>query len=109
MPPWTTAPACSPSPPRRRLRPLPRRAGAARPRSPEPAAQGTSVRPLNCPDRYWHISDGYVRLDPVASPADRRAAAFTVVKGLAESRCYSFDGAAMPESVGLSRRKRRHP
>ncbi|MEV6052574.1 AbfB domain-containing protein [Streptomyces sp. NPDC052107] len=58
--------------------------------SPEPTAKGTSVRSVNYPDRYWHISGDYVRLDPVTSPADRRAATFTVVKSLAESRCYSF-------------------
>jgi hypothetical protein len=60
------------------------------PHSPEPAAQGTSVRSVNYPDRYWHIGGDYVRLDPVTSPADRRAVTFTVVKGFAESRCYSF-------------------
>ncbi|MEU6511704.1 AbfB domain-containing protein [Streptomyces sp. NPDC046942] len=59
---------------------------------PKPAPQetGTSVRSVNYPDRYWHISGDFVRLDPVGSPADRRDATFRVVKGLANSGCYSF-------------------
>ncbi|OIK01832.1 hypothetical protein BIV25_04885 [Streptomyces sp. MUSC 14] len=59
-------------------------------RPPKPAARGASVRSVNYPDRYWHISGDYVRLDPITSTADRRAATFTVVKGLANSGCYSF-------------------
>ncbi|MBX7548974.1 AbfB domain-containing protein [Streptomyces sp. NPDC004232] len=57
---------------------------------PKPAARGTSVRSVNYPDRYWHISGDYVNLDPVVPAADRSAASFTVVKGLADSSCYSF-------------------
>jgi hypothetical protein len=48
------------------------------------------VRSLNHPDRYWHVSDGLVRLDPAGSAAERRDATFTVVKGLAKAGCYSF-------------------
>ncbi|MEU9474839.1 AbfB domain-containing protein [Streptomyces sp. NPDC048191] len=59
-------------------------------RSTKPARTRTSVRSLNYPDRYWHISGDLVRLDPVRTPADRRAATFTVVKGLANSGCHSF-------------------
>ncbi|QTD97779.1 AbfB domain-containing protein [Streptomyces cyanogenus] len=55
-----------------------------------PAQHRTSVRSLNYPDRYWHISGGLVKLDPVGSAADRRAATFTRVRGLADARCYSF-------------------
>lgn len=58
--------------------------------STKPAPARRSVRSLNYPDRYWHISGDFVRLDPVTTPADRRAASFTVVKGLADSSCYSF-------------------
>ncbi|MGN5378292.1 AbfB domain-containing protein [Streptomyces lasalocidi] len=56
----------------------------------EAGREGASVRSVNYPDRYWHISGDYVRLDPITSTADRRAATFTVVKGLANSGCYSF-------------------
>ncbi|MGW3956227.1 AbfB domain-containing protein [Streptomyces sp. NPDC004752] len=55
-----------------------------------------SVRSVNYPDRYWHVSGGLVKLDPVGSPADRRAATFRLVGGLADGSCYSFttaDGA----------------
>ncbi|KOV96007.1 hypothetical protein ADL04_19235 [Streptomyces sp. NRRL B-3648] len=58
--------------------------------SPRPAEHGTSVRSLNYPDRYWHVSGGLVKLGPVGSAADRRAATFTRVKGLADARCSSF-------------------
>ncbi|MEU6274887.1 AbfB domain-containing protein [Streptomyces populi] len=52
-----------------------------------------SVQAVNYPDRYWHVSDGQVRLDPVgpsSSATTRRAASFKVVAGLAKSSCYSF-------------------
>ncbi|AGS68815.1 AbfB domain-containing protein [Streptomyces collinus] len=58
--------------------------------SPEPSSGRRSVRSLNHPDRYWHVSDGLVRLDPAGSAAERRDATFTVVKGLAKAGCYSF-------------------
>ncbi|MEU9153299.1 AbfB domain-containing protein [Streptomyces sp. NPDC048417] len=49
-----------------------------------------SVRSVNYPDRYWHVSDRKVRLDPVRGSESREDSTFTVVKGLANSSCYSF-------------------
>ncbi|MFI6487899.1 AbfB domain-containing protein [Streptomyces sp. NPDC050564] len=68
------------------------------PRS-KPASARKSLQSVNYPDRYWHVSDGFVRLDPVSagsSATTRQEAGFTVVKGLANSSCCSFttaDGA----------------
>jgi hypothetical protein len=45
---------------------------------------------VNYPDRYWHVSGGYVKLDPITSASARQDATFKVVKGLADSSCYSF-------------------
>ncbi|MEU6667244.1 AbfB domain-containing protein [Streptomyces sp. NPDC046727] len=70
--------------------PSPAKSPAPHSGSPKPARHGTSVRSVNYPDRYWHLGDGLVRLDPVTSAPDRRAATFTLVKGLADARCYSF-------------------
>ncbi|MEY2243466.1 AbfB domain-containing protein [Streptomyces sp. BF23-18] len=61
--------------------------------APRHSSRSKSVQAVNYPDRYWHLSDGQVRLDPVGSgspAATRRAASFTVVPGLAKSSCYSF-------------------
>jgi hypothetical protein len=52
-----------------------------------------SVRSVNYPDRYWHLSNGYVRLDQVSSSSGsetREDSSFKVVTGLANSSCYSF-------------------
>lgn len=49
-----------------------------------------SVRSVNYPDRYWQVSGDFVKLNPATSAAARRAATFKVVKGLANSSCYSF-------------------
>ncbi|MEV8542523.1 AbfB domain-containing protein [Streptomyces sp. NPDC051572] len=49
-----------------------------------------SVRSVNYPDRYWQVSGDFVKLNPADSAAARRAATFKVVKGLANSSCYSF-------------------
>ncbi|MFF4395575.1 AbfB domain-containing protein [Streptomyces sp. NPDC001480] len=49
-----------------------------------------SVRSVNYPNRYWHVSGGYVKLDPVGSASARRDATFKVVEGLANGSCYSF-------------------
>ncbi|MGW2961958.1 AbfB domain-containing protein [Streptomyces sp. NPDC001220] len=49
-----------------------------------------SVSSVNYPDRYWHVRDGYVKLDPVSGSESRADSTFTVVKGLANSSCYSF-------------------
>ncbi|MCT9004939.1 AbfB domain-containing protein [Streptomyces sp. NPDC054766] len=61
--------------------------------APRQASSWKSVQSVNYPDRFWHLSDGQVRLDPVgsgSSAATRRAASFKVVRGLAKSSCYSF-------------------
>ncbi|MFJ8009866.1 AbfB domain-containing protein [Streptomyces fagopyri] len=60
---------------------------------PSTAPSTKSVRSVNYPDRYWHLSNGYVRLDEMGagSPADiRRDADFTMVAGLGNASCYSF-------------------
>jgi hypothetical protein len=49
-----------------------------------------SVRSVNYPDRYWQVSGDYVKLNPAGSATARRAATFKLVKGLANSSCYSF-------------------
>jgi len=52
-----------------------------------------SVQSVNYPDRYWHLSDSVVRLDPLSSRSSagtRKDASFKVVRGLADSDCYSF-------------------
>jgi len=57
------------------------------------AGARTSVQSVDRPDRYWHVSDGTVRLDQVSgsSPAaTRRDASFEKVKGLTDASCYSF-------------------
>ncbi|PAZ13018.1 alpha-L-arabinofuranosidase [Streptomyces sp. SA15] len=70
-----------------------------RPSSPDakpPAATWRSVRSVNYPDRYWHVSGGLVRLDPVRGSESREDSTFKQVKGLADASCYSFatsDGA----------------
>ncbi|AZP16920.1 alpha-L-arabinofuranosidase [Streptomyces aquilus] len=57
---------------------------------PKPAATWRSVRSVNYPDRYWHVSGGYVKLDPVGGSESREDSTFKLVKGLADSSCYSF-------------------
>jgi hypothetical protein len=54
------------------------------------SATWTSVRSVNYPDRYWDVSGDYVKLGPISSSSDRRDATFKLVKGLADSSCYSF-------------------
>ncbi|MPY57909.1 AbfB domain-containing protein [Streptomyces spongiae] len=49
-----------------------------------------SVRAVNYPDRYWHVSDGMVKLDEPRGSESRDDSTFNVVKGLANSSCYSF-------------------
>jgi hypothetical protein len=49
-----------------------------------------SVRSVNYPDRYWHVSGGYVKLDPVGGSESREDSTFKLVKGLADASCYSF-------------------
>lgn len=62
----------------------------------KPASTWRSVRAVNYPDRYWHVSGDYVRLDPITSASARQDATFKLVKGLSDASCYSFataDGA----------------
>jgi hypothetical protein len=81
--PSATPPAEPPKPP------------TARPSSPDekpepPATTWRSVRSVNYPDRYWHVSGSGVRLDPIRSASARQDATFELVKGLADASCYSF-------------------
>ncbi|AZQ33951.1 alpha-L-arabinofuranosidase [Streptomyces cyaneochromogenes] len=69
----------------------PSREGSSPTAAPKPpATTGRSVRSVNYPDRYWHVSDGYVRLDRVQGSESREDSTFRQVKGLANSSCYSF-------------------
>ncbi|MCD9873925.1 AbfB domain-containing protein [Streptomyces guryensis] len=63
---------------------------ASSPSHSKPSATYVSMQSVNYPGRYWHVSGDYVKLDPVTSAAARQDATFTVVKGLADSSCYSF-------------------
>ncbi|MFE1309474.1 AbfB domain-containing protein [Streptomyces sp. NPDC058755] len=72
-------------------KPTPAKSPARHGSSPKPTiADRRSVRSLNYPDRYWHVVGDYVKLDRADSPSARRAATFTLVKGLSDARCYSF-------------------
>ncbi len=57
---------------------------------PKPSTTWRSVRSVNYPDRYWHVSNGLVRLDEVRGSESREDSTFKLVKGLADSSCYSF-------------------
>ncbi|MFE0250428.1 AbfB domain-containing protein [Streptomyces sp. NPDC059010] len=61
-------------------------------KAPKPPATTTwlSVRSVNYPDRYWHMSDGMVGLDQVRGSESREDSTFKQVKSLANSSCYSF-------------------
>jgi hypothetical protein len=63
---------------------------ASSPGNPKPSATYRSVRSVNYPDRYWHVSGGYVKLDPVRGSESREDSTFKLVKGLADASCYSF-------------------
>ncbi|MFC8511616.1 AbfB domain-containing protein [Streptomyces sp. NPDC057257] len=63
---------------------------AGSPSKPQPTTTWRSVRSVNYPDRYWHVSGGYVKLDPIAGSESRADSTFKLVKGLANSSCYSF-------------------
>ncbi|MEU9465439.1 AbfB domain-containing protein [Streptomyces avermitilis] len=59
----------------------------------KPSAAWKSVRSVNYPDRYWHLGGDIGRLDPVSSGSSattRQDATFKLVKGLADTSCYSF-------------------
>jgi hypothetical protein len=60
------------------------------PSATKPQITWRSVRSANYPDRYWHVSGSYVGLDRVSSASDRQDATFKLVKGLADTSCYSF-------------------
>ncbi|WP_328428542.1 AbfB domain-containing protein [Streptomyces sp. NBC_00443] len=73
-----------------------REAGSSAAPKPPAATTWRSVRSVNYPDHYWHVSGGYVALDPVRGSESREDSTFKQVKGLADSSCYSFathDGA----------------
>ncbi|MFF4032491.1 AbfB domain-containing protein [Streptomyces sviceus] len=57
---------------------------------PKPSVTYRSVRSVNFPDRFWHVRDGSVGLDPVSGSESREDATFKQVKGLANASCYSF-------------------
>ncbi|MEU4877212.1 AbfB domain-containing protein [Streptomyces sp. NPDC021608] len=67
----------------------------------KPADPGTgvarrSVQAVNYPDRYWHVSQGLVRLDAPGGSQSRADSTFEVVRGLSNGSCLSFrtdDGA----------------
>ncbi|MGW2569263.1 AbfB domain-containing protein [Streptomyces sp. NPDC001537] len=63
---------------------------ASSPSHSQPSATYRSVQSVNYPDRYWHVSGDYVKLDPPAGSESRQDSTFKVVKGLADSSCYSF-------------------
>ncbi|MET8980186.1 AbfB domain-containing protein [Streptomyces sp. NPDC004539] len=49
-----------------------------------------SISAVNYPDRYWHVSDGLVKLDVPRGSESREDSTFTVVPGLANNSCYTF-------------------
>jgi alpha-L-arabinofuranosidase B-like protein len=57
---------------------------------PQPSVTYRSIRSVNYPDRYWHVDDGYVGVDPVRGAESREDSTFKQVKGLANASCYSF-------------------
>ncbi|MDN3021075.1 AbfB domain-containing protein [Streptomyces sp. S.PB5] len=57
---------------------------------PKPPVKWRSIRSANYPDRYWHVNGGYVKLDRVGGSESREDSTFKLVKGLANSACYSF-------------------
>lgn len=67
-----------------------REAGSSSVPKPPAATAWRSLRSVNYPERYWHVSDGYVKLDAVQGPESREDSTFKQVKGLADPSCYSF-------------------
>ncbi|MER6954845.1 AbfB domain-containing protein [Streptomyces sp. NPDC000618] len=61
-----------------------------KPADPKPTSIRRSVRSVNYPDRYWHVSNGVVKLDEPRGSESRADSTFTVVAGLTNSSCYSF-------------------
>ncbi|WP_405878998.1 AbfB domain-containing protein [Streptomyces sp. NBC_01136] len=74
-------------------------ASSSKPPASKPVSSFKSLQAVNYPDRYWHLSNGLVSLDPVdsgSSDSTKRDASFKVVEGLGNANCYSFitaDGA----------------
>ncbi|MGW2616518.1 AbfB domain-containing protein [Streptomyces sp. NPDC001500] len=97
----STSPSVSSSPrpqgsssPDASTRPAPK--PTKKPADPGPTVVRRSVQAVNYPDRYWHVSQGLVRLDAPGGSESRADSTFDVVKGLANGSCYSFrtaDGA----------------
>ncbi|MFJ1810839.1 MULTISPECIES: AbfB domain-containing protein [unclassified Streptomyces] len=61
-----------------------------KPSDPAPSGDKRSLQAVNYPDRYWHVSDGLVKLDQPGGSESREDSTFTVVKGLSNSSCYTF-------------------
>ncbi|MEU1183991.1 AbfB domain-containing protein [Streptomyces sp. NPDC005820] len=61
-----------------------------KPSNPTPNGYQRSLQAVNYPDRYWHESGGLIALDQVGGSESREDSTFTVVKGLANSACYTF-------------------
>jgi hypothetical protein len=57
-----------------------------------------SLRSANFPDRYVRHRDNLAYIDPVSTALDRSDATFTVVAGLANANCYSFESVNVPGS-----------
>ncbi|MEU7720806.1 AbfB domain-containing protein [Streptomyces tibetensis] len=88
--PTTSAPTATPSPKPEKKAPKPPKASSTPSKHPKPpSSPGISIRSVNFPDRYWRVSDGYVRLDQIGS-GQREDATFQRVAGLSDSSCYSF-------------------
>nr|WP_119611578.1 AbfB domain-containing protein [Streptomyces acidiscabies] len=49
-----------------------------------------SLSAVNYPDRYWHVSNGLVKLDVPGGSESREDSTFTVVPGLADNSCFTF-------------------
>lgn len=83
--------------------PVPEQTAAARKPPPKPttaapskapsASRRHSVQSINYPGRYWRMVDNRGRLDQIGSgdsAETKSEASFTLVAGLADSRCHSF-------------------
>lgn len=57
---------------------------------PKPVGVRRSMRSINYPDRYWRVGGGQVRLEGAGGSEFREDATFVVVKGLADSSCFTF-------------------
>ncbi|WP_329793502.1 glycoside hydrolase family 43 protein [Lentzea sp. DG1S-22] len=55
-----------------------------------------SVRSVNFPDRYVRHRNNVAYVEPVGTATDRADATFTVVGGLANGNCYSFESVNFP-------------